>query len=107
MNYPVYAVALLQAVSDDAAQLLHDALAMGDTTGYIIAAIAALMLIVPIVLKALGKKVPVLDPILGFLLKVLRGFTRAPEPAKQEEPTKAESAATKGLDGVVDVKEEK
>lgn len=56
------------------------------TQQWLILAIAAVLLIVPVVLKALGKSVPVLDQILAVAASLLKTFAKkAPPPAQLPE----------------------
>ena len=89
----------LLSVSDDAVALIQDALA---NHGYVVAAIAAVIFLVPLVLKAFGKSIPVLDPILEVALSVLRAFSKPKDAAKLVPPE--EAAKQEGLAAVVEIK---
>lgn len=55
----------------DLLSMLQDALAMHSTLGYVLAGVVAVLFLVPIVLKALGKSVPLLDPVLKILTAIV------------------------------------
>ncbi len=97
----------VEAVPDSLTQVLQDALAMHSTAGYVIAGVLALCILVPLVLKALGKSVPLLDPALAILSSILKGLVKKPAPAPQPEPTPEERKEEGGVSNVVNIKEEK
>ena len=91
--------AMLQAVSDDALQLIHDAIA---NHGYLVAGLAAVLFLVPVVAKAFGKEIPFLDPVLKVALGVLKTFNKPKESAAEVPP--APLVPPTGLDNkVVDI----
>ena len=55
------------------------------TQDWLILAIAAVLLIVPIVLKALGKKVPLVDGIIDLAVGILKTRKKAPPPVPAGE----------------------
>jgi hypothetical protein len=65
----------LLAVIDAAAQ----------SQDWLILAIASVLLIVPIVLKALGKKIPLVDGIVELAVSVLKARKKAPPPVPAGE----------------------
>lgn len=80
----------LQSIINEAAQ----------NRDWLMLAAASLALVVPVVLKALGKSVPVVDQLLGLLLKVVSAFRKppqAPPPVDGKE----------GIAAVVPIKDEK
>lgn len=65
---------------------------------WVLLGVAVVCLVVPIVLKALGKSVPIVDQAIAIVLKVARGFSKPkvlPAPGKE------------GVEAVVKVEEEK
>jgi hypothetical protein len=93
-------LALLTA-SDDASQLVHDAIA---NHGYIVAALAGLIVLVPIVLKALGKDIPFLDGVLEVVVGVLKSFNKPKDAAAAIPPAPpAEVAKEPGVEKVASV----
>lgn len=98
-------LALITA-SDDAAQLIHDAIAQHSTAGYVVAGLAAVLFLVPLVLKALGRSIPFLDPIIEVAISVLKSFATAKKPTPEEiAAAKAEQAAEPGVEKVANVVE--
>lgn len=83
----------------DASQLLHDAIA---NHGWVIAACAGLIILVPLVLKALGKNIPGVDLVLDVAVGLLKSFSKKPAPAPA--PTEEQKAAEAGVTNVVDIK---
>lgn len=77
----------------DLLSMLQDALAMHSTLGYVLAGVVAVLFLVPIVLKALGKSVPLLDPVLKILTAIVsrlvkgRAVETPPEEVKKEPGT--------------------
>lgn len=69
----------------DLNQIINDAAQGHD---WLVLAIAAVLLIVPVVMKALGKKVPIVDTILDLGLKVLPLLKKKPvePPADPSQP---------------------
>ena len=59
---------------------------------WITLAVVAVVIIVPLVLKVLGKKVPILDTILDLTLKIVR-VARPQKPLPPPEPGKPEGVA--------------
>lgn len=96
--------AILQ-VSNDAVQTLHDALAAQSTAGWIVAGVAAVVIILPLVLKALGKSVPLLDTLLDVVLSVAKSFVKPKDPVDVNgtPEQKAAEAAQPGVKAVGDV----
>jgi hypothetical protein len=80
----------LQSIINEAAQ----------SRDWLMLAAASLALIVPVVLKALGKSVPIVDQLLGLLLKVVSAFRKPPQ-----APPPADGKA--GIAAVVPIKDEK
>lgn len=76
---------------------LNSAAQSGD---WVMLAVLGVAVIVPIVLKALGKSVPVLDQALELAVKVAGAF-RKPKPPPPAEPGKD------GIAGIVPVEEKK
>lgn len=69
---------------------MNDILTIIDTAAqsqdWVILAIASVVLIVPIVLKALGKKVPLVDAGVSLVVGILKGMKRkAPPPLPEGE----------------------
>ncbi len=81
-------------VPPDVLSALLDALA---NRSWIVAAIVGVLLLVPIVLKAFKVNVPLLDPIVEILLKVVKSFAK--KPAAPSEPAKP----AEGVDEVAEV----
>ncbi len=79
-------------------QILQDALGQHTTTGYVLAAVVALCILVPLVLKAMGKNIPFLDTLVNVIVMVLRGAVKKPEPEVPVEPPK-------GVGNVVELKD--
>lgn len=73
----------------DVLDIINQAAAGGD---WILLAVGAVALIVPIVLKALGKSVPVVDQIISVVLKVATSL-RKPKAPPAVEPGKPEGIA--------------
>lgn len=69
----------------DLTQIINDAAQGHD---WLVLAIACVLLIVPVVMKALGKKVPIVDTILDLGLKVLPLLKKKPvePPADPSQP---------------------
>ncbi len=88
----------LADASADAAQLLHDSIA---NHGYLVAALAAVLVLVPIVLKAFGKSLPFVDGLLEAAVGALKAFSK---PKVVPVPTEPEKAAEPGVANVVDIK---
>ena len=84
------AVLVATDVPPDLLQMVQDALAMHSTLGYVLAGVAVVLFLVPIILKALGKSVPLLDPILKIVTMVLSRLVKGrtveapPEEVKKE-----------------------
>ena len=103
MNDPALPVYLTEVASevlpDPAHALLNEALAGGN---YWIAGAVAVVILVPLILKALGKRVPILDTVLAAALVILKGLSRprAP-PAPPPEPTEPEKQAQPGVRNLV------
>ncbi len=89
----------------DVITTIHDALASHATAGYIVAGIAAVALLVPIVLKALGKSIPLVDVAIDLVLNVAKSFLPKPKPADVAgtPEQKAAEAAQPGTKVVGDV----
>lgn len=69
----------------DLTQLLNEA-AQGKDWVVLVGALLAIL--IPAVLKILGKQVPIVDQILDFAIKFLIAFRKKPEvPAKPDEKT--------------------
>jgi hypothetical protein len=81
---------------DTVLELINQAAGSGD---WLVLAIAAVCLIVPIVLKALGKSVPIVDQIVSVVIGVAKSL-RKPKPPAPLEPGK------EGIAAVVEVKDE-
>lgn len=60
-------------------------------------AVAVVVLVVPIVLKAMGKNVPVVDAVIGWVRSVLA--------ARAKKPTPPPAAGKEGVEAVVPVVE--
>ncbi len=86
------------AASDELSQLLHDALA---NHAWVVAGLAGVLILVPLVLSAVGVKVPLLDPLLEVLTKVLASFSKKPAPPA---PAPVDPAAQPGVTNVVEIK---
>lgn len=82
---------------EDASQTITDGLALGGWQGYVLAAIGLLAVLVPVILKALGKSVPVLDSVIDVVVALARKVL-----VKQ----KADAEAKKGVESIVEVKKE-
>lgn len=81
---------------------MNDILTIIDTAAqtqdWVILAIASVVLIVPIVLKALGKKVPLVDAGVNLVVGILKGMKRKAPPALSPD-------AKDGVAAVVPVKD--
>lgn len=93
--------AVLQAADPDLLTMLQDALAMHSTVGYVLAGVVALLFLVPIVLKALGKNVPLLDPVLKILTAIVARLVKGKTVEAQAEEVKKEP----GVGNVVELKD--
>lgn len=85
-------------VPPDALQTLTDALGMHSTLGYVVAGVLAVLILLPLLLKALGKNVPILDAVIVFLFGLLKSLVKK----REVEVVKAE-VEEKGVDGVAQV----
>lgn len=70
---------------------------------WVLLAVSAVALIVPIVLKAIGKQVPLLDTILDVAIKIAVSLRK---PKAVEAPKDGETKA-EGVAGVVKIEDEK
>ena len=95
------ALAVLQAADPDLLQMVQDALGMHSTTGYVLAGVVAVLFLVPIVLKALGKSVPLLDPVLKILTAIVGRLVKG----KTVEAPAAEVKKEPGVGNVVELKD--
>lgn len=96
---------LLQAVEpppEDMLRLLQDFLALHTTLGYVLGGLVALLILVPLVLKALGKNVPLLDTGVSFLLGILKVFAKRKDPLP---PSPEEQAKQPGVASVTELKD--
>ncbi len=94
--------------SDSLVKVLQDALAAHSTVGYVVAGLLAVCILVPIVLKALGKSVPLLDTALNLLSAVLKGLQKKPAPVEPPAPPAPDEVAKEeGVSNVVKIKEDK
>lgn len=102
----LFLFAILSA-SDDATQLLKDGLGAHQTVGYVVAGLAACLFLLPIVLKAMGKEIPFLDPIIEGAVQLLKNLLKsAPAPTPEELKAKADAtAAEPGVTSVTNVVE--
>lgn len=89
-------------VPPDLLVMLQDALGMHSTLGYVLAGVVAVLVLLPIVLKAFGKSVPLLDPLLkiasAIVSRLVKGRTVV-------EPPKAEVEKQPGASNVVELKD--
>lgn len=89
-------------VPPDLLVMLQDALGMHSTLGYVLAGVVAVLVLLPIVLKAFGKSVPLLDPLLkvasAIVSRLVKGKTVV-------EPPKAEVEKQPGASNVVELKD--
>lgn len=89
-------------VPPDLLVMLQDALGMHSTLGYVLAGVVAVLVLLPIILKALGKSVPLLDPLLkiasAIVSRLVKGRTVV-------EPPKAEVEKQPGASNVVELKD--
>lgn len=97
----LFALAVLQAADPDLLQMVQDALGMHSTTGYVLAGVVAVLFLVPIVLKALGKSVPMLDPVLKILTAIVSRLVKG----KTVEAPVAEVKKEPGVGNVVELKD--
>ncbi len=72
-------------VPPDAIAALSEALA---SHSYIVAAVVAVLVLAPLLLKAFKVNVPFLDPILSVLLKVAQSFVKSKPVVNPAEPPK-------------------
>lgn len=79
----------------DLLSMLQDALAMHSTLGYVLAGVVAVLFLVPIVLKALGKSVPLLDPVLKILTAIVSRLVKGRAVEVPVEEVKKEPGAGK------------
>lgn len=93
--------AVLQAADPDLLTMLQDALAMHSTVGYVLAGVVALLFLVPIILKALGKNVPLLDPVLKILTAIVARLVKGKTVEAPAEEVKKEP----GVGNVVELKD--
>lgn len=101
------ALLLLQSaeVPPDLLQTVSDALGMHTTAGYVIAGLLAVLILLPLVLKALGKNIPLLDAGVSFLLGVLKSLVKKRE-AEVVKADEAEKAKEPGVSNAVKIREE-
>ncbi len=85
----------LIALAADAPSVLHDALTNGNVW---LAIVAGLAVLVPVVLHALGKDIPLLSPVIDALLEVAVKMLPSKAP-----PAPADSAQKEGVAKVVDI----
>lgn len=97
-------VVLAQAAeaSPDLLAMLQDALAMHSTLGYVLAGVVAVLVLLPIVLKALGKNVPLLDPLLKIAQAIVSRLVKG---KTVEDPKPAEVEKQAGASNVVELKD--
>ncbi len=102
MSFLHLAQVVTQQPPDDIMTLIHDALA---NHGWVVAGIAAVVLIVPMILRAFKINVPFLDTVLGVLLQLLREVERKQEADKKarEAETAAKAVPPQGVAAVADV----
>lgn len=81
-------------------QVLQDYLAASQ---WVPASIVAVLIIVPLILKALGKKVPVLDPIIQVAFELLQKMAPKKDPAKVATP--AEQPGVEKVAKIVPIEE--
>lgn len=86
-------------MDDSLLQLINDSVMNHQ---WVILAIASVLLIVPLVLKALGKSVPIVDQIITIVASILRSFAKKPAPPPAQLPENQEGVAK-----VVPIREDK
>lgn len=98
----MFLIALLQADPsgfDDAVHALQEALTAGSLNP-ILAIVAGLAVVAVLVLKALGKSVPFVDPLIKVAIDVARKLTKkAPPPAEVEGASKVVEIQKLGKSG--------
>lgn len=89
-------------VPPDLLVMLQDALGMHSTLGYVLAGVVAVLVLLPIILKALGKSVPLLDPLLKIASAIVSRLVKGKTVV---EPPKAEVEKQPGASNVVELKD--
>jgi len=89
-------------VPPDLLVMLQDALGMHSTLGYVLAGVIAVLVLLPIILKALGKSVPLLDPLLKIASAIVSRLVKGKTVV---EPPKAEVEKQPGASNVVELKD--
>lgn len=89
-------------VPPDLLVMLQDALGMHSTLGYVLAGVVAVLVLLPIVLKAFGKSVPLLDPLLKIAAAIVSRLVKG---RTVVEPPKAEVEKQPGASNVVELKD--
>lgn len=92
----------------DVIATVRDALAAHATAGYIVAGVAVVILLIPIVLKAFGKNIPLVDLALDMVLTVAKSFIPKPKPVDvvgtpEQKAAEAAQPGAKAVGDVVDI----